>query len=152
MANDLDGGWHSWRSRRGVNADLLPSYLLEVKPRHNGREKDWYTWRVDEDRFPPGALDRIVYTDSVLQVRSSFVLNTTTMTEGELARSGLQATDVLKGAVPGRFDHLPLVADFVLSPSPNAQPTPSQANGQASANQPLRREKAQAPPTDGAPR
>lgn len=100
--------------------DLEPdwdgSYLRDVKPRHNGREKDWYTWRIDDERFAPGALDRILYTDSVMKVVNSFVLNTTTMTEEELSRSGLLATDVLKGAKPGHFDHLPLVADFNFAP------------------------------------
>lgn len=97
-----------------IKPDWDDSYLLEVKPRHNGRDKDWYTWRVDTDRFAPGALDRIIYTDSVMEPRSGFVLNTTTMTEEELSRHGLLATDVLKGGKPGNFDHLPLVADFVL--------------------------------------
>ena len=36
------------------------------------------------------------------------------MREEELSRSGLMATDMLKGAKPGNFDPLPLVADFVL--------------------------------------
>lgn len=101
-------------------ADLAPdwdgSFLVEVKPRHNAREKDWYTWRVDDDRFAPGALDRIIFTDSVLQVRSSFVLNTTTMGANELKQSGMLATDVLRAAKPGDFDHLPLVVDFAFIP------------------------------------
>jgi len=99
-------------------ADMAPdwdgSYLAEVKPRHNSREKDWYTWRVDDDRFAPGALDRIIFTDSVLEVRSSFVLNTTTLSENELRQGGMLATDVLRSAKPGDFDHLPLVADFAF--------------------------------------
>lgn len=51
-----------------------------------------------------------------MKVGNSFVLNTTVMTEEELSRSGLLATDVLKGAKPGHFDHLPLVADFIFVP------------------------------------
>lgn len=114
--------------------DLAPdwdgTHLLEVKPRHNGRGKDWYTWRVDSDRFPPGALDRMLYTDSVLKVRRSFVLNTTEMTPAELQQSGLLATDVLRVGKPGDFDHLPMVADFEFpapasaktGPSPNSSP------------------------------
>lgn len=99
-----------------IKPDWDGSYLSDVKPRHNGREKEWYTWRIDERRFAPGALDRILYTDSVMKVGNSFVLNTTAMTEEELSRSGLLATDVLKGAKPGNFDHLPLVADFIMVP------------------------------------
>ncbi len=99
-----------------IKPDWDGTYLGEVKPRHNEREKDRYTWRVDRDRFPPDALDRIIYTDSVMRVRRSFVLNTTTMSEEELSKSGLLATDVLRGAQPGDFDHMPLVADFVVTP------------------------------------
>jgi endonuclease/exonuclease/phosphatase family metal-dependent hydrolase len=91
--------------------------LVEVKPRHNSREKEFYTWRIDDTPFPPGALDRILYTDSVLSVNHSFVLNTTTMTKQELEESGLQRTDVLWEGEPGNYDHMPLVADFSLRPS-----------------------------------
>lgn len=93
------------------------SHLLEVKPRHNGREKDWYTWRSDSDRYPPGALDRILYTDSVLKVRGSFVLNTTTMRPEELEKSRLRADDVLRDGRPGEFDHMPLAVDFECPPA-----------------------------------
>ena len=97
--------------------DIKPDWdgtsLAEVKPRHNARDKDWYTWRSDSERFPPGALDRIIYSDSEMTVRHSFVLNTTTMTEEELARSKLLANDVLKGGQSGEFDHLPMVVDII---------------------------------------
>jgi endonuclease/exonuclease/phosphatase family metal-dependent hydrolase len=86
--------------------------LIEVKPRHNARGKDFYTWRVDKLPFPPGALDRIIYTDSVLGVNHSFVLNTTTMTEQELDANGLLLTDSLWEGEAGSYDHLPLIADF----------------------------------------
>ena len=33
-----------------------------------------YTWRNDTDPFNPGALDRIIYLDSVLSVENAFVL------------------------------------------------------------------------------
>lgn len=112
-----------------IQPDWNGSYLSDVKPRHNGREKDWYTWRIDDQRFAPGALDRILYTDSVMKVANSFVLNTTAMTEEELSRSGLLATDVLKGAKPGHFDHLPLVADFILVPKQAVKPRPAHADG-----------------------
>lgn len=88
--------------------------LIEVKPRHNAREKDFYTWRVDDLPFPPGALDRIIYTVSVLSVNHSFVLNTTIMTRQELDDNGLLSTDALWDGKAGNFDHLPLVADFSI--------------------------------------
>lgn len=94
--------------------DYDGTHLIEVKPRHNGRDKEFYTWREDASAFPPGALDRILYTDSVLSLVRSYVLNTTAMTDGELRESGLLAADVLWDATPGHFDHLPLVADFAI--------------------------------------
>ncbi len=107
-------------------ADIRPDWdgsnLAEVKPRHNAREKEWYTWRNDSERFPPGALDRIIYSDSVMTVRHSFVLNTTTMTADQLARSGLRSNDVLKGGEPGEFDHLPMVVDFSFAAPAENQP------------------------------
>ena len=90
------------------------TYLIEVKPKHNSRQKEFYTWRVDQSPYAPGALDRMIYTDSVLMVKHSFVLNTTAMTEAELKESGLLKTDVLWEGQPGNFDHMPLVADFVI--------------------------------------
>ena len=90
--------------------------LVEVKPKHNSRQKEYYTWRQDDLQFAPGALDRMIYTDSVLSVKHSFVLNTTTMTNSELKVSGLLKSDVLMEGKPGHFDHLPLIADFVFRP------------------------------------
>ena len=94
--------------------DWDASFMVEVKPRHNGVGKDWYTWRSDSPKnpYPPGALDRIIYTDSVMKTDHSFVSNTTTMTDEQLSRNGLLRTDVLKESIPEDFDHLPLVADF----------------------------------------
>jgi hypothetical protein len=103
---------------RDFTLDWDDTNLVEVKPRHNSREKSFYTWRVDDSPFPPGALDRIIYTDSVLRVNHSFVLNTTTMTNQELDGSGLISTDVLWEGEAGNYDHLPLIADFSVSISP----------------------------------
>jgi endonuclease/exonuclease/phosphatase family metal-dependent hydrolase len=88
------------------------SPVVEAKPRHNARAKEFYTWREDDTPFPPGALDRILYTDSVLVLNHSFVLNTTEMTADELTASGLLNSDVLLGGAVGNYDHLPMVADF----------------------------------------
>lgn len=86
--------------------------LADVSPSHNARGERYYTWRYDETPFDPGVLDRIIYTDSVLSVRQSFVLNTVAMSEGELVELGLLASDVLFRGEEGYFDHLPLVVDF----------------------------------------
>lgn len=89
----------------------------DALPLHNAVGPDTYTWRDDSGSFDPGALDRIVYTDTVLSVIHSFVLNTTAMSAGELAAAGLQTYDVVLDP-PGGFDHLPLVVDFAVAPVP----------------------------------
>lgn len=88
--------------------------MADARPSHNGRDREFYTWRVDGLPFPPSALDRIIYTDSVMSVRRRFVLNTTTLSPDELAQLGLQEFDSLYNGKPGNFDHLPLVADFEI--------------------------------------
>jgi endonuclease/exonuclease/phosphatase family metal-dependent hydrolase len=90
------------------------SDLVDLMPSHNGRGSQNYTWRDDQLPFAPGALDRILYTDSVMRATHSFVLNTTTMSRDELDRAGLQEDDVLYGGDLGNFDHLPMVVDFEL--------------------------------------
>ena len=84
----------------------------DALPRHNGTGSETYTWRNDAEGFSPGALDRIIYADSVMRVDNSFVLNTTTMTPGELQAAGLEANDVFLNPRTGYYDHLPLVVDI----------------------------------------
>lgn len=88
--------------------------LADARPSHNARERSYYTWRNDDLPFAPSALDRIIFTDSVLSVRQRFVLNTMTMSAEELADLGLQKSDVLYGGNTSHYDHLPLVTDFAL--------------------------------------
>jgi hypothetical protein len=56
-----------------------------------------------------------VFTDSAATLAHRFVLNTTTMTQGDLNATGLQAFDVVPDP-PGYFDHLPVVVDLRLPP------------------------------------
>lgn len=93
------------------------SALTDVRPKHNALGKDDYTWRSDGGRFPPGRLDYVIVSDSVLEVTHSYVLNTTEMSDELLAAEGLERYDVLE-TPPGRFDHLPMVVDFRM-PQPN---------------------------------
>ena len=88
--------------------------MADARPSHNGEEQIYYTWRNDDLPFAPSALDRIIFTDSVMSVRQRFVLNTMMMSAEELAGLGLQKSDVLYGGNPREYDHLPLVVDFVL--------------------------------------
>ena len=89
--------------------------LSDARPSHNALERSYYTWRIDDLPFAPSALDRILFSDSVMSVRQRFVLNTMTMSTDELADRGLQKSDVLYGGNASYYDHLPLVADFAIS-------------------------------------
>jgi endonuclease/exonuclease/phosphatase family metal-dependent hydrolase len=88
--------------------------MADARPSHNAKERSYYTWRNDNLPFAPSALDRILFTDSVLSVSQRFVLNTMTMSTDELANLGLQKSDVMYDQETGYYDHLPLVVDFTL--------------------------------------
>ena len=91
--------------------------MTDVRPSHNALGREYYTWRNDDMPFAPSALDRILYSDSVLSVRNRFVLNTMTLSPDDLADLGLQKSDALYDGDPNYYDHLPLVADFeIISP------------------------------------
>jgi endonuclease/exonuclease/phosphatase family metal-dependent hydrolase len=80
-------------------------------PLHNLVGPDDWTWYTP-GAFPPGRLDFVISTDSVLTTAHKYVLNTTTMSAGELAANGLLANDVTIDSAGLAFDHLPLVVDF----------------------------------------
>jgi endonuclease/exonuclease/phosphatase family metal-dependent hydrolase len=100
-------------------ADVEPDWdgtdLADAHPSHNGLGVDFYTWRTESPLFPWGALDRIFYTDSVLEVANAFILNTELLSDEALERLGLTAEDVILDPSSDFYDHLPLVADFVLA-------------------------------------
>jgi endonuclease/exonuclease/phosphatase family metal-dependent hydrolase len=89
--------------------------LADLEPTHTSGT-DTYTWRNDKSKYPPGRLDFVLYTDSVLDAEWSFVLNTLELSESELAENGLLANDS-----PETSDHLPIVVDFVILPTTQAQ-------------------------------
>ncbi|GMR10142.1 MAG: hypothetical protein BMS9Abin28_0963 [Anaerolineae bacterium] len=102
--------------------DLQPDWdetpLEDVVPSHNGLGEVFYTWRNDGEPFEPGILDRVIYSDSVLDVDNAFVFNTRMLSDRALAALGLQADDVLLDAESGYYDHLPIVVDFVIANLP----------------------------------
>jgi endonuclease/exonuclease/phosphatase family metal-dependent hydrolase len=107
---------------RTFGGDIRPDWdgssLADILPLHNEAGIDTYTWRDDTQQYPPGTLDRVLYSDSVLAVTRAFVLDTTRLSEDELQRAGLHATDVMRDPAHGIYDHLPIVADFrVLDPA-----------------------------------
>jgi len=112
-------------AKRADGLDWDRSALTDAQPRHNGSRSEVYTWRNDLEPFPPGALDRILYSDSVLASVNQFVLDTTEMSEAELTGVGLRASDVMRDPNAGIYDHFPLVIDFVVKqgkPRPYAAP------------------------------
>ena len=95
-----------------ISIDWDGTDITDARPSHNALEREYYTWRNDDLPFLPSALDRILYTDSVMTVRHCFVLNTMTLSTDELVILGLQRSDTLYDGNPRYYDHLPLVVDF----------------------------------------
>jgi endonuclease/exonuclease/phosphatase family metal-dependent hydrolase len=86
--------------------------LADAAPLHNGTESAGHTFGDGIGPPPPGALDRILYTDSRLALVGGFVLNTTTLDSGTLYRLGLQAGDSFLNVAARLLDHLAVVADL----------------------------------------
>jgi endonuclease/exonuclease/phosphatase family metal-dependent hydrolase len=99
---------------RSDGPDWDRSSLTDAQPRHNVSGPERYTWRDDLDRYPPGILDRILYSDSVLASVKQFVLDTTAMSYGELVSAGLRTIDVMRDPQAGIHDHFPVVIDVVV--------------------------------------
>lgn len=98
--------------------DFFPDWdqtvLTDLNPSHNDLGMEFYTWRDDGGPFPPGDLDHIFFSDSGLRVVNSFILNSLQISETGLETFVLEKDDVLLETDPLNFDHLPLVADFVI--------------------------------------
>ncbi len=104
---------------RTYGADSPPDWdgsdLFDARPLHNVVGPEDYTWRDDSSVFNPGRLDYVIFSDSVLSMPHSYVLNTREMSPMELAATGLQADDVVLEPTRNRFDHLPLITDFRMA-------------------------------------
>jgi hypothetical protein len=106
---------------RSYGPDMAPDWdggpFAAVLPRHpDGRAG--YTWRNDGSSFYPGVLDYVLFTDSVLDLRNNFVLETRTMTPATRTAFGLLADDTIVAS-----DHAARVADFSLGNIVSAVPT-----------------------------
>ncbi len=97
--------------------------LTDAHPSHNLIGEDDWTWRDDTSQYKPGRLDYIIYSDSVLTAVQTFALDTTTMSDADLAAAGLERLDVCHDQDGQVFDHLPLVADFRCGGTPSTAPT-----------------------------
>ena len=76
-----------------------------------------YTWRHDNSEYPPGRLDFIFYTSSVMSTAKSFTLQTEIMSDERLENYGLLWDDTKEAS-----DHFPVVADFDLSFNEDCNP------------------------------
>ena len=103
--------------------DFAPDWdgtpLTDLHPLHNGVGPDDYTWRNDLDKWDPGRLDYIIYSDSVLEAVNKFILNTTTLSPELLEASGLEPMDITLDQEGKHYDHLPLVVDFRVGALPD---------------------------------
>jgi len=88
--------------------DWDDSSLTDLLTRHT-ETRHVYTWRDEETSFTPGRLDYIIYTDSVLNVRKHYILDTAELSAEKLAKYGLEAEDSFLAT-----DHLIFVVDFIL--------------------------------------
>lgn len=115
----------------GLAPDWDDTSLADVQPVHNATGSDDWTWRDDDSGFDPGILDYVLYTDSVLDVNHSYILNPSTMFDTDLQASGLQATDFKldKSFGSTRFDHLPLIVDFSATDIPPVLPGDFNSDG-----------------------
>ncbi|HRI46908.1 MAG TPA: T9SS type A sorting domain-containing protein [Ignavibacteriaceae bacterium] len=66
-----------------------------------------YTWRDDSQSYSPGRLDFMIYSNSVMKVEKSFVLQTEVMPLDRLSMYELKQTDTKSAS-----DHFPKIADF----------------------------------------
>ena len=100
-----------------LGADWDGSSMTDANPTHNAIGLEDYTWRDDTGPFDPGILDYVLYTDSVISVEYSFILNPSIMTGAELAATGLIETDMMrtKNVNLFDFDHMPLIVDFAAN-------------------------------------
>jgi endonuclease/exonuclease/phosphatase family metal-dependent hydrolase len=74
-----------------------------------------YTWRNDWGSYPPGRLDFMIYSNSVMQVEKAFTLQTEVMPTERLELYGLAELDTKTAS-----DHFPKVADFILETTSSA--------------------------------
>jgi len=95
--------------------DFAPDWdgtdLTDAISRHTNTPQT-YTWRNDFSSFSPGRLDFIIYTDSAIEIKKSYVLWT-----GEMLQDSLEAHGLFSDDVDLASDHLPIVADFAFTDS-----------------------------------
>tara|TARA_B100001758_G_scaffold143649_1_gene123743 strand:- start:408 stop:2408 length:2001 start_codon:yes stop_codon:yes gene_type:complete len=68
----------------------------------------WDKWSPTAGDFPPGRLDFVFFTNSVMSVNKSFIISTEHMNSSLLTQNNLFLND------SDASDHLPVIVDFIL--------------------------------------
>ena len=68
----------------------------------------WDKWNPMPGDFPPGRLDFVFFTNSVMSVDKSFIISTGHMSPSLLSQNNLFVND------SDASDHLPVIVDFIL--------------------------------------
>ncbi|MBI1267645.1 MAG: hypothetical protein GC193_09485 [Cryomorphaceae bacterium] len=84
--------------------DATPCSL--VVPRQTDKRMA-YTWRDDNDSYPPGWLDYLIFSDAAITLEQGYTLQTAVMSPARLAIFGLLSNDDLVAS-----DHFPVIGDF----------------------------------------
>ncbi len=94
----------------GAGPDWDGTDLKDATPYHTDQSMV-YTWRSQSSgfTFPPGRLDFQIFTDSEMEVKKSFILQTEIMDGTRLYSYGLDSNDTKLLS-----DHLPVVVDYSL--------------------------------------
>jgi len=82
------------------------TFLDDAKPVTTGLPTT-FTWYSKGSSYPPGRLDYLIFSGSVMDLVNGFSLFTQALPADTLTAYSLQATDVSNSS-----DHLPIVADF----------------------------------------
>ena len=96
---------------QGAPPDWDDSDLADLISRQTDKRMA-YTWRNDYGSFPPGRLDYMIYSNSVMEVAKALTIQTEVMPTERLELYGLEEFDTRTSS-----DHFPKVADFVLETS-----------------------------------
>ncbi|MFQ5627861.1 MAG: endonuclease/exonuclease/phosphatase family protein [bacterium] len=93
------------------------TFFSDLLPRQTDSPM-FFTWFSTMESFSPGRLDYLIFSNSILEARNSFVLFTPAMAGDTLAKHNLQANDATIAS-----DHLPVVGDFELRMTTGAKTT-----------------------------
>ncbi len=69
-----------------------------------------YTWRSDGSSYPPGRLDYILFSDSVMHAEKSFTIQTEVMPTDRLQLYGFSQYETSSAS-----DHFPVITDFSIN-------------------------------------